>query len=54
MRICATDHEAIVRKRGRNISFLFVEVRTVDGVLVAEGSVSYKVSTHDSVREADG
>lgn len=34
--------EAVVRKRGRKIVFLFVEVRTPDGTLVADGTVSYK------------
>lgn len=35
--------EAVVRKRGRKIVFLFVEVRTPDGTLVADGTVAYKV-----------
>ena len=34
--------EAVVRKRGYKIVFLHTEVRTPDGTLVAEGSVSYK------------
>jgi uncharacterized protein (TIGR00369 family) len=36
--------EAVVRKRGRSIVFLRVEVRTDDGALVAEGALAYKVS----------
>lgn len=36
--------EAEVRRRGRSIVFLFIEVRTADGKLVADGTVSYKVS----------
>ncbi|MBI2060850.1 MAG: PaaI family thioesterase [Nitrospirae bacterium] len=35
--------EAEVRRRGRSIIFLYVEVRTPDGKLVADGSLSYKV-----------
>lgn len=35
--------EAEVRRRGRSIIFLHVEVRTPDGKLVADGSLSYKV-----------
>lgn len=34
--------EAVVRKRGYKIVFLHAEVRTPDGTLVAEGTVSYK------------
>lgn len=36
--------EAVVRKRGGSMIFLFVEVRTPDGTLVADGSLSYKIT----------
>jgi uncharacterized protein (TIGR00369 family) len=36
--------EAVVRRRGRSMIFLFVEVRTPDGTLVADASLSYKLS----------
>ncbi len=35
--------EAVVRRRGHKIVFLFVEVRAADGTLVADGALSYKV-----------
>lgn len=36
--------EAVVRRRGKRLVFLHVEVRTPDGTLVADGSLCYKVT----------